>query len=182
MRLRSGKHLPAGRGQALVELAIVLPVLLVIMLGVVDFGRLVFAYDEVSNAAREGGRTAIVDQNPDEIRARAAAQAVALGIPAADPGTGPDACPTTSAGTESGGAPGSAVSAGICVGIVSAQDPSTDCSTSTYTIGCMAVVSVKYTFTPITPLIGSIVGSIPVESTTRQVIESMCTGSECTVP
>ena len=74
------------RGQALVEFALVLPVLLVILLGTFDAGRLIFAYNSVSNAAREGGRTAIVNQTPVEVRAKAAEQATALGIPSTDPG------------------------------------------------------------------------------------------------
>ena len=51
-----------SRGQALVEFALALPVLLVIFMGLFDFGRAVFAYNSLSNAAREGARVAIVDQ------------------------------------------------------------------------------------------------------------------------
>ena len=39
-------------------------------LGTVDAGRLIFAYNSVSNAAREGGRTAIVNQTPVEVRSQ----------------------------------------------------------------------------------------------------------------
>ncbi len=42
------------RGQALVELAMIAPVLLIIMLGVIDFGRVYFAYVAVTNGARNG--------------------------------------------------------------------------------------------------------------------------------
>lgn len=42
------------RGQALVEFALVLPVLLVLLLMAVDFGRLFTTYVSVNNAAREG--------------------------------------------------------------------------------------------------------------------------------
>ena len=62
------------RAQALVEFALIVPVLILILLGTVDAGRLIFAYNAVSNAAREGGRTAIVNQTPDEVRQRAAEQ------------------------------------------------------------------------------------------------------------
>jgi len=44
------------RGQALVELAILLPILLVILLGVIDFGRVFYAYVTITNASREGAR------------------------------------------------------------------------------------------------------------------------------
>ncbi|MER3399978.1 MAG: hypothetical protein C4313_02410 [Thermoflexus sp.] len=47
-----------SRGQGLVEFALILPVLLLFMLGIMEFGRLLFIYTEVSNAAREGLRAA----------------------------------------------------------------------------------------------------------------------------
>ena len=43
-----------SRGQAFVELALVLPVLLLLTLGAIDLGRLFFAEISVTNAAREG--------------------------------------------------------------------------------------------------------------------------------
>lgn len=42
------------RGQSLVELAISLPVLLLILLGVVDFGMAIFSYAILRDAAQEG--------------------------------------------------------------------------------------------------------------------------------
>lgn len=47
--------MPRGEnGQAFVELALVLPMLTLIVLGIVEFGRLAYAAIEVSNAARAG--------------------------------------------------------------------------------------------------------------------------------
>ena len=43
-----------GRGQSLVEFALVMPALLFLLLIAVDFGRLFFSYVAVNNAAREG--------------------------------------------------------------------------------------------------------------------------------
>ena len=43
-----------SRGQALVEFALIVPVLVLILLITVDFGRLFFTYIQVNNAAREG--------------------------------------------------------------------------------------------------------------------------------
>lgn len=48
------------RGAAAVELAIVLPVLLLLIGGIVDFGRFFFLQIQLTNAAREGARAAIV--------------------------------------------------------------------------------------------------------------------------
>ena len=47
------------RGQGLVEFALILPLLLLLMVGVIEFGRLLFMYTEVSNAAREAVRYGI---------------------------------------------------------------------------------------------------------------------------
>ena len=66
------------RGQALVEMAIVLPVLLIILLGIFDFGRAIYAFNTISNSAREAARLAIVDQNVAAVTARAKEAALAL--------------------------------------------------------------------------------------------------------
>lgn len=45
-----------ARGQSLVELALILPVLMLVLVGILDFGRAFYAYNAISNAAREGAR------------------------------------------------------------------------------------------------------------------------------
>lgn len=65
-------------GQSLVEVAFVLPVLLLILLGIFDFGRAVYAYNIVSNAAREGVRLAIVNQSETAIIAEARGSSIGL--------------------------------------------------------------------------------------------------------
>jgi hypothetical protein len=52
------------RSQALIEFALVSPVLLLLLFGIVDIGRAVFYYDTVSHAAREGARIAVRASNP----------------------------------------------------------------------------------------------------------------------
>ncbi len=49
------------RGQSVVEMALVLPILLLILIGLIEFGRAFFIYAVVSNAAREGVRAGIVE-------------------------------------------------------------------------------------------------------------------------
>lgn len=51
--------LSENHGQALVELALTLPLLLVILFGVVDLGRLFYAYTTITNASREGARLGV---------------------------------------------------------------------------------------------------------------------------
>jgi Flp pilus assembly protein TadG len=52
-----------SRGQALVEFALVLPIFLVLLFGMIDIGRVVWANDDLANAAREGARWASVHGN-----------------------------------------------------------------------------------------------------------------------
>jgi hypothetical protein len=53
----------AQRSQALIEFALVSPVLLLLMFGVIDIGRAVFYYDTLNHAAREGARAAVKASN-----------------------------------------------------------------------------------------------------------------------
>ena len=142
-------------GQALAEFALVVPLVLLLLLAVFDFGRAIYAYNAISNAARAGTRTAIVNQYTPDIKARASAQATALGI---DPATGIDATFLAPDGS------------GACGSIVVFPDP------------CIAVVTVRYQFVPITPIIGAVIGPLPLSATSEQPIEAKCTPAGCPVP
>src|ERR671932_212438 len=52
------------RGAALVELALVLPVLLILLLGTIDFGKALNYWIDETHLANEGARWAAVDKNP----------------------------------------------------------------------------------------------------------------------
>jgi Flp pilus assembly protein TadG len=83
MNKRSSRR--SDRGAAAVEMAIVLPLLLLVLGGVVDFGRAFFTQIVLSNAAREGVRAASISTMglPDVTqRARAAATGIEGGPPA----------------------------------------------------------------------------------------------------
>ena len=49
-----------NKGQELVEYALTLPILLLLVLGIMEFGLAIFAYNTVANAAREGARVGAV--------------------------------------------------------------------------------------------------------------------------
>ena len=53
--------LKGSGGQTLVEFALVLPILLVVIVGVLDGGRVIFTNTTLSQAAREGARLAAVE-------------------------------------------------------------------------------------------------------------------------
>jgi Flp pilus assembly protein TadG len=54
----------SARGQSLVELALTLPLLILILIGLLDLGRMLIAYVTIQNAAREGAHYGI--SNPDD--------------------------------------------------------------------------------------------------------------------
>jgi Flp pilus assembly protein TadG len=58
---RLGRRGRDDRGQALVEFALLVPILLLLILGVVEFGRAWNAYQVITDAAREGARVAVVN-------------------------------------------------------------------------------------------------------------------------
>lgn len=63
------------RGAAAVEFALILPILLLLIGGIVDFGRAMFTQVIVTNSAREGARAAVVGVNSAGLQARAKAAA-----------------------------------------------------------------------------------------------------------
>lgn len=70
-----------AKGQALVELALLIPLMLVIAVGVLDLGRLFHASITIANAAREGARYGTFDPNDvSGIVAAAEAEAADSGI------------------------------------------------------------------------------------------------------
>ncbi len=55
------------KGQALLELALVLPLLLILVISIVEFGRIGHAYLTLSHAAREGARIGVTGVNDEVI-------------------------------------------------------------------------------------------------------------------
>ena len=58
---REGREARRGeRGQAIIELALTLPLLLLVLLGIFDFGLMFQRFEVLANAAREGARVAVL--------------------------------------------------------------------------------------------------------------------------
>ena len=51
---RKSRFVPGERGQSLVELAVSLPVIILLLIGTVDFGMAIFSYSILRDAAQEG--------------------------------------------------------------------------------------------------------------------------------
>lgn len=142
------------RGQSLVEFALIFPVLILILMGLFDFGRLIVAYNTLSEAARNGARVAIVNQTPADICSVAATRAVAISLP-----TGCAASPTA-------------------VGIyVAASSGGSSCIDED--VECSQTVKATYQFRAITPIIGNIIGPITLSAQSTVQVESWCLNNSC---
>lgn len=64
------KLIKRENGQSLVELALILPIIVLLLFGTVEFGRVFYSYITITSAVREGVREAAVGKSDDEIEAR----------------------------------------------------------------------------------------------------------------
>ena len=143
-----------AHGQAMVEFAFVLPVFLMLFMGIVDLGSAVMTYNSLTNAAREGARLAIVNQDLPSIVTRAERQVAIAEINA----------PNVTVDFFQEAADGS-------------PDTSSTCSPAA--VGCLAVVSFEATYHPLTPVIGRILFPSGVTFTAKSVltVEYSCPNS-----
>jgi len=78
--LNTRTHRTSQEGQAVVELAIILPVLLILLLSIWQMGVVYDKWQNLNGAARDGARAAVVAQPGQEMSdARAAANAAVAG-------------------------------------------------------------------------------------------------------
>lgn len=78
--------LSCERGAELVEFALIFPTLLLVMLGIMDFGFLFQRYEVLTNAAREGARLAILPNYSNaDVQTRVTSYLTASGL--TDPAT-----------------------------------------------------------------------------------------------
>jgi Flp pilus assembly protein TadG len=142
------------RGQGLIEFALILPVIVVVVFGLFDMGRGVFAANTLAQAARQASRTAIVDQDTSRVTAVAIANAPTLGLTSSNV----TVCFKTDDTSQT-----------------NCNSPTTDnCPSATRVIGCLAIVTVTLNYAPMTPVVGTLWSSIPLTSTSIQAIEYVC--------
>jgi hypothetical protein len=80
-------RLKSERGAELIEFALVLPLLLLVLLGIIDFGFLFQRYEVLTNATREGARMAVLPNYTDaDVATRVCEYLLASGVPT-------DGCP-----------------------------------------------------------------------------------------
>ena len=154
-RRRSGQ-----RGQALVEFAFVLPIIVLVIVAFIEVGRAVFAWNTIANAARQGARVAAVNQLPDvtdcdesrpiedpyephwSIRGCAIAAGGALGI----------------------------TSANVTVSYASPPSTTLTCDPTLH-VGCIAAITVTYNYSVSTPFLNWVIQSFTMSQTSEMPIE-----------
>ena len=149
-----------SRGQSLVEFSLVFPIIVLLIVGFVEIGRAVFAYNTIANAARQAVRVATVNQlsavtdcdetrpieDPYEphwsIRGCAISAAGPLGINTSN------------------------------VSVVYAPPPSTSLTcTPALHVGCIASVTVTYNFSISTPFVNKLIGPFTMRQTSSMPVE-----------
>jgi Flp pilus assembly protein TadG len=150
-RLMRAIWTPRSRGQALVEFAIILPIFALLLFALLDFGRVIYAQQTITQDAREGARAGLVAALDSPVttssyqKIRDAALKMAPGVALANSNiTGaPGACSATS--TDS-------ISATTCFfpDGVTCSDPANP---------PRVVVNISVTIPLLTPIISSIVGT-----------------------
>ena len=126
------------RGAVAVEFALIMPILLILVFGIIEFGFMINRDMIVGNASRDGARAASLGDTQADIKAGIVAELAASGIP------------TT-------------VATGTTISVTCKKPDGTACSTDYDTdavSGSTAIIAVSYDHTLITPFISSILGDV----------------------
>jgi hypothetical protein len=142
-----GRSTRRRNGQGLAEFALVFPIFILLLMAMIDLGRAVFAYNTITNSAREAARLAIVNQIPADVTERAEDMSTSLAITTNLAWARPD-------GSSCDGTPGDPF------------DP--------VVIGCIVTVEVVTDFQPITPVAGTIIGPITMTAESQIGVEFQC--------
>jgi Flp pilus assembly protein TadG len=67
-------------GQSLVEFALIVPLLVLLLFGIVDFGRIFHAYLTIDHAGREAARAASIGKDDTQVKSTAVTDAVGIGL------------------------------------------------------------------------------------------------------
>ncbi len=132
------------RGQSLVEFALVLPIFAILLFGIIDFGRFVYAANALNNGVREGARSGSVTIRPS---------------PLCD-GLSRDACVKAVVANLSWGVPGSSITTTVTCERVVPNNPTPQPVIPISGCRTNDLLRVKATapFTLVTPLIAQFLG------------------------
>lgn len=151
----------ADSGQSLTEFALILPLLILLLFGIVDLGRGIYAYNTIANAATQGARVATVNQiqtSPDCDQSRPIENP-------ADPHWSIKTCAAVAASGLN------VQTTDVAVSYFPPPGNALLTCTPTLHVGCIARVTVVHSFRPATPIVGNIVGTVALSSTAEVPLE-----------
>jgi Flp pilus assembly protein TadG len=151
-------------GTTMVEFALVCTFLLVLIFGIIDFGRALYTYHFLSNAARTGSRWAAVNGGACNSDGSCNGTAPMNNGPASQSDV-----QTYVRGLATGGIDSSSITVtacGVTSGAGKCSDSPPGCTLNEP--GCMVQVTVSYNFSFLVPLVRS--AAIPMSSTSEMVI------------
>jgi hypothetical protein len=140
------------RGQALAEFALVFPIAMLLLLAVFDVGRAVFAYNGLTNAAREGARLAAVNQDEGMIEQRVADMTFGTGVTNL----------------------GAADFVRFHKDVPNLTTPTSNPVCTTMAVGCVAIINAESDWSAITPIVGQIIGPITFRAESQVPVEFVC--------
>jgi hypothetical protein len=140
------------RGQALAEFALVFPIAMLLLLAIFDVGRAVFAYNGLTNAAREGARLAAVNQDEGMIEQRVSDMTFGTGVTNL----------------------GAADFVRFHKDVPNLMTPTSNPVCTTMAVGCVAIINAESDWSAITPIIGQIIGPITFRAESQVPVEFVC--------
>jgi len=140
------------RGQSLAEFALVFPIAMLVLIAVFDVGRAVFAYNGLTNAAREGARLAAVNQDESLIEQRVQDMTFGTGVSNL----------------------GDANFVRFHKEGPNLATPTSNPACTTMAVGCVAIVNAESDWSAITPIIGQIIGPITFTARSEVPVEFVC--------
>jgi Flp pilus assembly protein TadG len=164
------KNVESDRGQAMVEFALLLPLFLLVIFGLIDIGRFVMTDHILSSAAREGARQAAVE-----------ASWLASADTSCNKPSGPTCPGNVTVLSDHATAAANNIVAGLGGSItelhISCDPPGNEptglwsgTSCTSTTPGNLVSVRVEFTYQPITPVIGQLIGPIVRHGAATMVI------------
>ncbi|MDQ6600274.1 TadE/TadG family type IV pilus assembly protein [Bacillus salipaludis] len=83
------------KGQSLVEFALILPILVLLLFGIIDFARIFHVYLTMDHAGREAARAASIGKDDSTIKSTAVSDASSIGLTADKVGVTPSGTKTS---------------------------------------------------------------------------------------
>lgn len=143
------------RGQALAEFALVIPIFLILLFGIIDLGRYVYTANALSNGAREGARSGSVGNRPS---------------PDCD-GLSRENCVIAITRNRSWGMPGNQITPTVTCERIAPGDPTPNAiAVSACRTNDLLKVRAQSNFTLLTPIVAQFVGTLSISGESRVTV------------